>query len=320
VPSRPSCSSPPRAAYPPPPPCPALVTGDVVTVEASGSGARVDTEPGPGRERVGFLQTRTGDDISVVPTDVAPLVASGEVDEQLFNLSALERLGLDDAAGNRALPLIVRHSGERLPAATRAEAVPQETVPLESIDSTAVTVPENDKGALWKTLAAPAGSTEGGLRPAIETVWLDTPVELTDVQGPADTQETTPDGDVTVDELVGQINADGVRAQGLDGTGVRVAVIDTGVRATHPDLADGSPSPRTSSARTTRRATSTGTVRTSPESSPVRVRRRKGSTRGSPRAPRSSAAGCCPALSAARSRTSSTAWSGRPTRASTSST
>lgn len=43
----------------------------------------------PPTERVGFLRTTTGDDISVVPTDVAPLVASGEVDEQLFNLSAL---------------------------------------------------------------------------------------------------------------------------------------------------------------------------------------------------------------------------------------
>lgn len=78
----------------------------------------------PPTERVGFLRTTTGDDNSVVPTDVAPLVAAGEVDEQLFNLSALERLGLDDATGNRALPLIVRHSGERLPAATRTEAAP----------------------------------------------------------------------------------------------------------------------------------------------------------------------------------------------------
>lgn len=52
--------------------------------------------------------------------------------------------------------MIVRHSGERLPAATRTEAAPQETVPLESIDSTAVTVPESDKGELWKSLAAPA--------------------------------------------------------------------------------------------------------------------------------------------------------------------
>ncbi|MGW0823540.1 S8 family peptidase [Streptomyces sp. NPDC002845] len=229
-----------------------LVTGDVVTVEASGDGARVDVEPAPGRERVGFLRTTTGeDDFSVIPTDVAPLVASGQVDEQLFNLSALERFGFDEAADDAAddrgdgtrrhggLPLIIRHSGERLPAATRSEAVARETVALESIDATAVTRPKDDRGELWRTLAAPARSGAGGLRSVVENVWLDTPVELTDARSAAgDEPETTPEGDVAVSDLVGQINADGAGARGLDGKGIRIAVLDTGVRATHPDLED----------------------------------------------------------------------------------
>ncbi len=301
-----------------------LVTGDVVTVSASGDGSRVDVEPAPGRERVGFLRTRTGkDDISVIPTDVAPLLASGKVDEQLFNLSALERFGFEDKADGTeragGLPLIIRHSGEWLPAATRAEVAARDTVPLESIDATAVTRPEQDRGELWRTLAAPAKSAEGGLRSAIGTVWLDTPVELTGAQSAAEPQDTTPDGDVAVDDLVGQINADGLKDRGLDGKGVRVAVLDTGVRATHPDLQD-------------RVSTSENFITWDDETGDVDGHgthvagiiagtgaASDGKYAVSPPAPRSSADASCPARSAC-SPTSSTAWSGRPTRASTSST
>ncbi|MDX2933762.1 S8 family peptidase [Streptomyces ipomoeae] len=216
-----------------------LVTGDVVTVGTDGGEPRVDVEPAKGREGVGFLRRGSGGDISVIPMDVAPLVATGQVDDLLFNLSALERFGLDDESTEKAgLPLIIRHSGTRLPATTRAEAVPGNTVALESIDATAVTLAEDDTGALWRTLTDPAEGSEGELRPGIRTVWLDTPVHLTGAGSAADEPETTPQGDVAVSDLVGQINADGLRERGLDGTGVRVAVIDTGVRATHPDLRD----------------------------------------------------------------------------------
>ncbi|MEV6382461.1 S8 family serine peptidase [Streptomyces sp. NPDC051773] len=222
-----------------------LVTGDVVTVGTERGEPSIDIEPGRGREDIGFVRRGQGSELGVVPVDVAPLIATGQVDGQLFDLAALNRFGYDNAAGDdRGLPLIVRHRGPRLPAATRAEALPGNTVTLESIDATAVTLPKNDGGALWRTLTTSEAGKDAELRPGVRKVWLDTPVELTDgltdgltdEGSAADEPETTPDGDVAVSDLVGQINAKGLRERGLDGSGVKVAVIDTGVRTAHPDL------------------------------------------------------------------------------------
>ncbi|GLZ32287.1 serine protease [Lentzea sp. NBRC 105346] len=81
-----------------------LVTGDRVQL----TNGKAVVEPGPGRSGIGFLQELDGADIRIVPADAAPLLARGQLDRRLFNVSELVRQGF---AGAPALPLIV--SGPR---------------------------------------------------------------------------------------------------------------------------------------------------------------------------------------------------------------
>ncbi|MGW4213421.1 S8 family peptidase [Lentzea sp. NPDC004789] len=77
-----------------------LVTGDEVVLTGS---SRVAVRPGPGRSDVSFLQQPGTPDITVVPSDAAPLLRDGRVDPRLFNVSELARQGF----AGRPLPLIV---------------------------------------------------------------------------------------------------------------------------------------------------------------------------------------------------------------------
>lgn len=151
------------------------------------------------RKGVQFARFADGKHQYVFPTDAIPLLRADRLDRRLFDVTELLESDYDRLP---RLPLIVSdNSTARGLTASRK---------LPAVDGFAAKVATDDLAQRWETLKTSLTSGK---------IWLDGMREL------------------SLDVSVPRTGAPTAWSRGLDGTGVKVAVLDSGVDDTHPDLA-----------------------------------------------------------------------------------
>ncbi|MFI9501624.1 S8 family serine peptidase [[Kitasatospora] papulosa] len=194
-----------------------LVTGDVVHWTDGVGGQDTVTVDRPEGATGGVHVRQAGEDLYVIPDEASALLAAEKLDRRLFNISTLAEMGYDDRRSG-GIPLIATYAagtGRSLPTAPRGST---KVRTLESVHGVALKAGKDDARAFWNdiTRTRKSRSLDGG----IAKLWLDGKVEA------------------ALKDSVPQVNAPQAWAEGFDGKGTTVAVLDTGIDATHPDVKD----------------------------------------------------------------------------------
>ncbi|GHD02478.1 S8 family serine peptidase [Zhihengliuella salsuginis] len=189
-----------------------LINGDTILVSTTSEGHPTAIVPS-GSD---YFTRIVNEDLYVVPSDAQGLIASGQLDSELFNVTGLIRQGYADAESD-SLPLIMQGTTS---AFTRTAGLDVVTT-LDSIDATALTMDKETAARSYQQLLGAKAFSSN----AITKVWLDARVEPSEI---------------ALDPATGVEQAGAADAWdlGFNGRGTKVAVLDTGYDSDHPDLAD----------------------------------------------------------------------------------
>ncbi|MCX4733690.1 S8 family serine peptidase [Streptomyces sp. NBC_01363] len=193
-----------------------LITGDkvLVTTDTSGRSSAAVLPREDGTQPI--VQTfQMGKDLYVYPEGASRAIAEGKVDEQLFNVTGLIRQGYDDTHTD-ALPLIAtyRNSVNVADSAPAAPRGAERGLSLPAVDGVALKADKDTAATFWQDVT----NTRSRSASTLKKLWLDSKVKA------------------TLDRSTKQVHAPEAWAEGYDGKGTKVAVLDTGVDAEHPDL------------------------------------------------------------------------------------
>ncbi|MFF3393451.1 S8 family peptidase [Streptomyces sp. NPDC002669] len=195
-----------------------LVTGDkvLVTTDKSGRSSAAVLPREDGTQPM-FRTYQSGEELYVYPDGVTRAISEGVVDDQLFNVTGLIRQGYDDAHTD-ALPLIATY-GNGVNVARNAPEAPrgsEQSLLLPAVGGVALKADKDTAATFWRDVTDPRSRSAS----ALKKLWLDGKVEA------------------TLDRSTKQVHAPEAWAAGYDGKNTKVAVLDTGADAGHPDLAD----------------------------------------------------------------------------------